>query len=88
MKVTVTERFVKATRGLPPNRQKAVARALSKFMREPRLPSLDFRALAGAPGFFIIDPTSGDRVILRKISDEEYEAVDVGPHDIYRRWNR
>lgn len=88
MRVTASEAFQKALKRLPPNRQKAAARALAKFMTEPRLPSLDFRPLAGAAGYHIIDPTGGDRIILRKVSDDEYQAVDVGPHDIYRRWNR
>ncbi len=53
------------------------------------LPSLDFRPLAGAAGYFIIDPHSGDRIILRKNAENDFSAVDVGPHDnLYRRWNR
>ena len=58
-------------------------------MKEPRLPSLDFRSLAGAPGYYIIDARHGDRIILRGDGEDLYAAVDVGPHDnIYRRWNR
>ncbi|KMO15087.1 hypothetical protein [Methylobacterium platani] len=87
--VTPTPAFIKASKSLPPHRQKAAAWALSKFMRDPILPSLDFRSLAGASGYHIIDPGSGDRIILRRLDDEAFEAVDVGPHDnIYRAWNR
>lgn len=90
--VKPTPAFLKALNRLPPHRQRAAVRALKKFMGDPILPSLDFRALSGAAGYHIIDPGSGDRIILRK--DEEaavdtYEAVDVGPHDnVYRAWNR
>ena len=89
MRVTPTPAFLKALKKLPPHREKGAIRALGKFAATPELPSLDFRPLAGAPGYHIIDPQSGDRVILRKIEDDHFEAVDVGPHDnIYRRWNR
>lgn len=89
MRITVEKTFERALKGLPPNRGKGAIRCLVKFQTEPRLPSLDFRPLAGAPGYFIIDPHGGDRIILRKIAEDHYAAVDVGPHDnIYRRWNR
>ena len=89
VRVKLTPSFLKALKGLPPHRQKGAARALAKFSATPELPSLDFRSLAGAPGYHIIDPQSGDRIILRKIEDDHFEAVDVGPHDnIYRRWHR
>ncbi len=87
--VTPTPSFAKALKGLPPHRQKAAARALGKFMTDPILPSLDFRPLAGAPSYHIIDPGSGDRIILRQVAGDAFEAVDVGPHDnVYRAWNR
>lgn len=37
---------------------------------------------------YIINSNRGDRIILRKIGDTAYEAVDVGTHDLYRRWDR
>ncbi|MEH3120257.1 MAG: hypothetical protein PGN25_22420 [Methylorubrum populi] len=53
------------------------------------MPSLRFRPLAGRVGYFIINPTRGDRIILRKDGDDLYAAVDLGPHDnVYRRWDR
>ncbi len=88
MRITVEKSFERAMNKLPPNRKRGAIRALAKFQTEPRLPSLDFRPLAGAVGYFIIDPHGGDRIILRKITHDHYAAVDVGPHDLYRRWNR
>ncbi|MGU3449672.1 type II toxin-antitoxin system RelE family toxin [Methylobacterium sp. 391_Methyba4] len=89
VRITPTQAFKKALDRLPPHRKRGAVRALAKFSATPDLPSLDFRSLAGAPGYHIIDPQSGDRIILRKVEDDHFEAVDVGPHDnIYRRWNR
>lgn len=89
MRITVERTFEQGLKRLPPDRQRAVVRALQKFMTEPALPSLDFRSLVGAPGYYIIDPHKGDRIILRKDAEDLYAVVDVGPHDnIYRRWNR
>lgn len=88
MRVTITPSFEKAVKKLPPDRIKKVASTLKKFLVEPRLPSLDFRALKGTSDYFIIDSTGGDRIILRRLADDHYESVDCGTHDIYRRWDR
>lgn len=81
-------RFVKALKSLPPDRADAAIRAAQKFVDQPALPSLKFRALKGLPGFFIINSAHGDRIILRKDGDD-YVAEDTGPHDnVYRRWSR
>ena len=89
VRATPTKAFIKALKGLPPNRQDAAISALSRFQAEPALPGLKFRPLAGKPGFFIISSVHGDRIILCRDEAEVYSAVEVGPHDnIYRRWNR
>jgi len=89
VRLTVKKRFEDGLQGLPPNRRKSAVRALEKFIEEPRRRSLDFRPLAGVPGFFIIDPQAGDRIILQKIAEDHYSVEDVGPHDnVYRRWLR
>lgn len=89
MRVTVEKSFNRELKKLPPDRQEAVLKALLKFQTTPNLPSLAFRPLTGAHGYFIINPHRGDRIILRKLGEDSYAAVDVGPHDnVYRRWNR
>lgn len=89
VRVTVAPSFGKALQRLPPDRARAAAESLVKFSDEPALPRLDFRPLKGKSGTFIIDGKRGDRIVLRKIADDHYAAVDVGPHDnVYRRWNR
>lgn len=88
-RVAIERSFVKALKGLPPDRREAAIETIEKFMFEPALPRLEFRPLKARPSYFIIDARHGDRVILRKDDEAVYAAVDVGPHDnIYRRWNR
>ena len=88
-KIVVEDNFKVEARKLPPNRRTAAINALAKFMQEPALPSLKFRPLATKSGYFIISSAHGDRIILRKLDDNVFAAVDVGPHDnVYRRWNR
>lgn len=68
---------------------KAALESVAKFIVEPALPRLSFRPLKGHSGHFIINGKHGDRIILRKVEDDLYELVDVGPHDnIYRRLDR
>jgi hypothetical protein len=89
VRLTIEAGFEAGLRSLPPDRRKAAGRALLKFTEEPGLPSLRFRPLIGRIGYFIINPTRGDRIILRKDGDDLYAAVDLGPHDnVYRRWDR
>lgn len=84
-----SERFVKALKGLPPNRAKAAIRAVEKFTDTPQLPSLKFRQFQGLDDMFIINSVHGDRILLRKLADGDYVAEDTGPHDnVYRRWGR
>jgi hypothetical protein len=80
--------FFKAINKLPPDRQAAALSALRLFVLNKQTNSLDFRRLKGWPGYFIIDSTSGDRVILRHDDGDDYAAVDAGTHDIYKKWNR
>lgn len=87
--VDFDEEFWRALTSLPPDRQKRALTALHKFEAAPALPALAFRGLKGAPGYCIIDCARGDRIILQKVSDGHFIAVDVGPHDnVYRRWDR
>jgi hypothetical protein len=88
-KVAITDYFLRGMRALPPDRQRRAIAAIEKFMRDAAVPSLDFRPLKGKADFFIIDANSGDRIILKRVEADTYEAMDVGPHDnVYRRWNR
>lgn len=89
MRIDFGSRFKKALSGLPPDRKRAAISAIGKFQTEPALPSLKFRPLAGREGHFIISAHHGDRIILKRIAEEHYELMDIGPHDnVYRRMTR
>ncbi|MCK1503843.1 hypothetical protein [Bradyrhizobium sp. 18] len=89
IKVSIEDSFVREAKRLPPDRRRSVRKALEKFLLEPKLPSLRFRALEAAQGYYIINSSHGDRIILRKDAEDAFAVVDAGPHDnVYRRWNR
>jgi Txe/YoeB family toxin of Txe-Axe toxin-antitoxin module len=35
--------------------------------------------------YWSIRSGKGDRILLKRISDDEFEAIDVGTHDVYDR---
>jgi hypothetical protein len=59
--------------------------ALARFMENPNHPGLNFEALAGRSGLFSLCASRKVRIILRRSDDGGFVAIDVGPHDIYRR---
>lgn len=86
--VSLSPRFTKNLKALSRLSQEKALRALKLFMEHPEANSLRFRRLAGMSDHFIISTGRGDRLILRKLDDSSFVAVDVGPHDMYREWNR
>ena len=89
VRITVDPGFLRGLKSLPPLRAKAANNSLVKFAREPRTPSLDFRTFKGRTGYWLIDSGRGDRIMLEKLDEDHFAAVDVGPHDnILRKWNR
>ncbi|KZK85756.1 hypothetical protein PsAD46_03347 [Pseudovibrio sp. Ad46] len=89
VELSLTSTFEKSIKKLPPDRQKGVKSKLSLFLQNPKTNSLRYRVLEPFDDIFIINGKGGDRIILKRISDKEYEVLDVGPHDnVYRRWNR
>jgi hypothetical protein len=88
VKIAPTADFIKALSKLPPDRQEKARKSLVLFQQEQKLARFDFRSLSGRSGYFIINSARGDRIILRRVGPDAYEAVDVGAHDLYRRWNR
>lgn len=89
MRIHVGKRAQSAIKRLPPDRAKAAVESMKKFMETPSLPSLDFRTVKGLDDHFIINAKHGDRLILKKVEEDLYELVDVGPHDnVYARLRR
>lgn len=89
VRVVVEPSYHHGLKALPPNRRKSANTAILKFREEPSTPSLRFRTLKGRKDHFIINPTRGDRIILRRDEEDLYAVIDVGPHDnVLRRWDR
>ena len=78
-------RFDRALRKLDPQRQRRVGAALAQFVENPARPGLNFEAVIGRPGFHTIRAGRGWRILLRRDEGDIFTAVNVGPHDIYRR---
>jgi mRNA-degrading endonuclease RelE of RelBE toxin-antitoxin system len=87
-KIRVADGYLKGLKKLPPDRQKGANKSLVLFQTEPQLHRLKFRQLKGQEYHYIINGKGGDRIILLKESADTFVALDVGPHDIYRKWDR
>jgi plasmid maintenance system killer protein len=76
--------FAKWGAGASVRREQAI-RAIKQFVADPDHPSLNFERLAGSD-LFSIRVNRGDRIILRRLDGDSFELVDLGSHDIYRRY--
>lgn len=86
VRLLVSDRFLRRLGRLPPHRAKAAQRALAKFLAEPLLPGLNFEKLRNlSEDYWSIRSGKGDRIVLKRLADDEFEAVDVGTHDVYDR---
>jgi mRNA-degrading endonuclease RelE of RelBE toxin-antitoxin system len=86
VRLVVSERFIRRVERLPPHRAKAARRALAKFLAQPLLPGLKFEKLRNlSEDYWSIRSGKGDRIVLKRVTDDEFEAVDVGTHDVYDR---
>ena len=80
--------YERARKKLSPELQARADRTLEKFLEDPKRPGLNLKSLSGAPGYFSIRVSRGYRILLRREegrTGEVFAAVDVGPHDVYRR---
>ena len=86
VRLIVSERFYRRVERLPPHRAEAARRALAKFIEAPLRPGLNFEKLRNlSQDYWSIRSGKGDRILLKRISDDEFEAIDVGTQDIYDR---
>lgn len=82
--------FAEAYGGLPKDLQKATDKALLKLQENPPRPSLNLERIKGTEVYWTIRVNLKYRILLRLEMEQEKEvfvAVDVGPHDSYRRWS-
>ena len=81
--------FERDCKKLSSQRNDSVIEALKLFLRNPKQSSLNFESVSGHKGYFTIRSTLKDRILLRKIDAQSYEAVAVGNHDyIYESYFR
>lgn len=86
VRLLVSDQFLRRVERLPPHRAKAARRALAKFLAEPLLPGLNFEKLRTVSAdYWSIRSGKGDRILLKRLADDQFEAVDVGTHDVYDR---
>lgn len=87
--VRLDEAFAEAYRKLPRDIQKATDKALLKLQENPPRPSLNLERIKGTEAYWSIRVNLAYRILLRLELDgstEVFAAVDIGPHDSYRRW--
>ncbi len=88
VRLRVDPGYQKALKKLSPELRKRANATLVKFLENPTRPGLKFEALSAWRDYYSIRISRGYRVLLRREEDsvgEIFAAVDVGPHDIYRR---
>ena len=86
VRLIVSERFYRRVERLPPHRAEAARRALAKFIEAPLRSGLNFEKLRNlSQDYWSIRSGKGDRILLKRISDDEFEPIDVGTHDVYDR---
>jgi mRNA-degrading endonuclease RelE of RelBE toxin-antitoxin system len=93
MQLKFSDRFTKALRKLPQDRQNRIKIALKQFIQDPNTPSLRLHKLQNIDAYSI-STNRKDRIILEKLPStaEEQEIwllLDVGAHkNVYKRLNR
>jgi mRNA-degrading endonuclease RelE of RelBE toxin-antitoxin system len=86
VRLRVSERFLDRLRRLPPHRARAAERALSRFLEAPLRPGLNLEKLRNvSEDYWSIRSGKGDRIVLKRLGGDAFEAVDVGTHDVYDR---
>lgn len=85
MHVTFTKRFADSFRRLDKATKDRVEEAITRFQVDHTHPGLRFKKLVGAENY-TIRATRSSRIIRRQLSRDEYELVDVGHHDVLRRY--
>ena len=84
-RLVFTQRFARKVKKLDPQGRAAVERALSIFCEDARRPGLNFERVKSTE-YHTIRVSRGDRIFLRRVSEDEFDVVDVGGHDLYRTY--
>jgi hypothetical protein len=89
-RVEQTKRFEKAFRKIKDTRrQRAIIDAIARLFDDPRHPALNFERIRSTERMWTIRSSLKDRVLIEHDPDADpdlFTLIDVGPHDIYRRY--
>lgn len=81
-KVAPTDAFVRDVKRLKdPVRKKKANDALVLFIQNKRHSGLNFERVKSKSEYFTIRCDRSDRILLLKLSEDNYQAVAVGNHD-------
>lgn len=89
MHVNLSPRFKRSYKKVPQHIQKDFDKKIAVFIKNPYHPSLKTHKLKGklqeCLAFYLKD---GNRVLFEFAGPETVDLLDIGPHDIYRRFRR
>jgi hypothetical protein len=91
VRVVVTKAFLRDLKrlGKGSSRQDDAITSIEQFMKNPGLPKLNFESVKSRKGYHSIRSSHHDRILLRIVKPDEYEAVAIGNHDyIYQSYFR
>lgn len=84
-KIHYASRFIRDLKGLPPEKQKLIARKIKLFKQNPFTPSLKTHKLSGSlEGYWSFSKNYSDRVVFRFINESDVLFYKVGSYDIYK----
>ena len=86
LKITFTDRFQKHYKGLTETEKKQFRKKLTLFAEEPMHPSLRVKRIQGTDGLFEFSVNMDIRVIWFYEGDSLVALVDIGHHDILKRY--
>jgi mRNA-degrading endonuclease YafQ of YafQ-DinJ toxin-antitoxin module len=86
LKITFTERFKKHFRGLSANEKKQFRSKLAVFAENPLHPSLRTKRIQGTDDLYEFSVNMDIRVIWFYEGDALVALVDIGHHDILRKY--
>jgi hypothetical protein len=91
-RLRVDPRFASRFHKLDARVQHRVKKALQRFIEAPARKGANLESITGSPGpYYTLRATANFRIVLRREEDgkgEVFTVVDVGPHDIYRKYSR
>ena len=87
MVINLSPRFTRAYKNLPKHIQKDFKEKIQAFIKDPRSPSVKTHKLKGRlQSCLAFRLRDGYRVLFDFSAADTVNMLDVGPHDIYKRY--